>query len=886
MSDLGVWQRVKDVFQAALERPEPERPGYLDSACGTDVALRREVESLLGAHREAGGFLSQPASPPDAALADGRRIGPYRVLGAIGRGGMGVVYRCVRDDDVFQKTVALKVVPGGARPEHLQRLEHERQLLARLQHPHIATILDGGATDDGQPYMVMEYVAGEPIDVYCDSRRLGTRERLEMFRTVCAAVHYAHQNLIVHRDLKPQNILVTAEGQPKLLDFGIAKLLAAGVDPDDAPTATLLPMMTPEYASPEQVRGGPVTTASDIYSLGVLLYELLTGRRPYALRSESLEDIVRSVCETDPQPPSNAARTRPAAGADATGRPTPSELRGDLDTIVLKALRKEPSRRYLSALDLGEDLRRHLEERPVHARPDTLRYRAAKFVGRNRVAVGAAGLVVVALLGGLLAAARQARIAERERALAQKRLHDVRRLSNSLIFEMHDSIAQLAGATEPRRLLVQRATEYLDLLAADAPGNAEVARDLAEAHERLADVLGGTGAANLGDPDAALRHYRQALAIRERLVAERPDDLERQRGLAASLRKNARAEPDGATAVRLTARAIEMATRSAAAEPNRVELLAELAASHYAAGMAHASVGDWTAALASYRSASDGYRRLLDGAPDDDALRHWALCEKRMGAIMNRSERWADAAEHYRRALAADEARAARAPDSAPARRDVSVTCVDLSIALNNLGDPSGAAALLRRALGIREELARADPSDVLAQINLISVQWRLASSRLKEGDWRTALRELAPATASAEKLTGPNRQHLADVLFTRAKAYQAAGQAQAMLADRRRAFAISRSLMDQQPSTNMESAFLEFALSLGDALADAARGAAPADAARLWREARDAYAQGQERALSLEARKALSRRSVEHGARLRAGLDRCDQALQAGSRS
>jgi serine/threonine protein kinase len=760
MSDPGVWQRVKDVFQSALERPEPERAGYLDSACGADASLRREVESLLGAHREAGGFLSQPPAPPGAAVVEGRRIGPYRVLGAIGHGGMGVVYRCVRDDDVFQKTVALKVVPGGARPEHLQRLEHERQVLARLQHPHIATILDGGATNEGQPYMVMEYVPGEPIDAYCDSRGLGTRGRLEMFRTVCGAVHYAHQNLVVHRDLKPQNILVTADGQPKLLDFGIAKLLAAGIDPDEAPTATLLPMMTPEYASPEQVRGAPVTTASDIYSLGVLLYELLAGTRPYALRTDSLEGIVRAVCETDPQP-SSAAQMRPAAGTSAPGRPAPSELRGDLDTIVLKALRKEPSRRYLSALELGDDVRRHLEGRPVHARPDT-------------------------------------------------------------------------------------------------------------------------GGPNLGDRDAALRHYRQALALREGLVAERPDDLERRRGLASSLRKNARAEPDGPASIGLAWRAVDLTTRAAAAEPARLELQSELAASHYAAGMAHGSVGDWSAALASYGSGSEVYRRVLDRAPDDpDATRSWALCHKRMGAIMNRNERWADAAEHYRLALAADESRAARAPQNAPARRDVSVTCVDLAIALNNLGDPSGAAALLRRALAIREDLARADPSNVLAQIDLISVRWRLASTRLKEGDWRTTLRELAPAMEAAEKLAGPNRQHLVDVLYTRSRAFQAAGQMQAALADRRRGFAVSRSLMEGQPTANMEAAFLECALILGDTLADAARDAATADAARLWTEARDAYAQGHERAVSLQARKALTGRSVEHRDRLRAGLDRCDRALR-----
>ena len=427
------WQRVKDLFhQAALQAPEA-RAAFLDAACQGDAELRHEVESLLEARDEAGAFLSVPVGVDaglvgaETAVPEGRQIGRYRIQDLIAQGGMGTVYRAVRDDDAFRQTVALKLMRGGAASADAERrFRQERQILARLQHPHIATILDGGATDEGQPYLVMEYVEGRPITAYCDEQGLDARARLAMFTTVCAAVHYAHQNLVVHRDLKPANILVTADGSPKLLDFGIAKLLALGPGPGTAPTATLLPMMTPEYASPEQVRGGAVTTASDVYSLGVLLYELLTGRRPYTLRTDSLEEIVRSVCETDPQPPSSVARTHAATGEGTRARPSASELRGDLDTIVLKALRKEPARRYLSVLELGEDVRRHLDGRPVRARPDTLRYRAGKFVGRHRAAVGAAALVVLALLGGLAATVRQARIAERERALAQKRFHDIR----------------------------------------------------------------------------------------------------------------------------------------------------------------------------------------------------------------------------------------------------------------------------------------------------------------------------------------------------------------------------------------------------------------------------------------------------------------------------
>jgi non-specific serine/threonine protein kinase/serine/threonine-protein kinase len=385
------------------------------------------------------------ASPPPL---EGRRIGAYRILGEIGRGGMGVVYRAVRADDAFQKTVALKVVRGqGGWSDVEHRLERERHILARLQHPNIAAVFDGGTTEEGQPYLVMELVEGRPITEYCAANALGTRARLEMVRAVCDAVQYAHRNLVVHRDLKPGNILVGDDGRPKLLDFGIAKLLAAGVDPDVAPTATMLPMMTPEYASPEQVRGETVTTSSDIYSLGVVLYELLTGQRPYAVQTDSLEGIVRAVCDSAPPLPSTVV-----GRGDAPTRPAlRGELRGDLDTIVLKALRKEPSRRYLTAQDLSEDIRRHLEGRPVLARADTLGYRVLKFTRRHKGAVAAAALVMMSLVGGIVATARQARIAEANRLRAERRFEDVRKLANSFLFEFHDATRTFPGPRPPAR---------------------------------------------------------------------------------------------------------------------------------------------------------------------------------------------------------------------------------------------------------------------------------------------------------------------------------------------------------------------------------------------------------------------------------------------------
>jgi serine/threonine protein kinase len=379
------------------------------------------------------------------------RIGPYRLVRVLGHGGMGKVFLGIRDDESFHKRVAIKVLKRGMDTEAIvSRFRHERQVLASLNHPNIAGLLDGGTTPNGLPYFAMEYIEGQNIVDFCESRKLDTTARLQLFRQVCSAVQYAHQNLIVHRDIKPHNVLVTSEGTPKLLDFGIAKLLNPELAGETlAPTAGGAQLMTPEYASPEQVLGHPVTTATDVYSLGVLLYELLTNRRPYRLASRTPADIARVVCESVPARPSTAVTQLPdpaahddmATGAEAPpistagtgGRPIDADahrlrrrLAGDLDNIVLKALSKEPDRRYASADQFSEDVRRHLAGLPVIARPDTLRYRASKFVRRNRGAIVAGSVVFAALVAGVAGTASQATRANAERVQAEQRFDDVR----------------------------------------------------------------------------------------------------------------------------------------------------------------------------------------------------------------------------------------------------------------------------------------------------------------------------------------------------------------------------------------------------------------------------------------------------------------------------
>jgi tetratricopeptide (TPR) repeat protein len=710
MSDAGQWQRVKDVLQSVIDRPEEARPAFLDEACAGDDELRREVDSLLTANRAAGGFLSKPVVTERHANLQGRRIGPYLMLGQIGYGGMGVVYRAVRDDDVFEKIVALKLVHGGAVPEHLGRLARERQILARLEHPNIATILDGGATEDAEPYLVMEYVEGTPIDAHCNARGLSTRERLTIFRAVCGAVHHAHQNLVVHRDIKPQNILVTAEGQPKLLDFGIAKLLAAGVDPDAAQTSTLLPMMTPEYASPEQVRGQPVTTATDVYSLGVVLYQLLTGRLPVAVPTGSLEGIVRSVCETEPALPSVAARSAGAAGT--TPRAVASELRGDLDTILLKALRKEPSRRYLSAQELSEDLGRHLDGRPVRARHDTPGYRVGKFAGRHRAGVAAAILLLVSLVTGLATTFWQWRRAER-------RFADVRALANSLLFEFDDAIKDLPGSTRARELVVTRAVEYLDSLAREAGGDTALQRDLAVAYHRIGDVQGNSRNANLGDSTGALASYRKALAIQKGLVAGSPADgtLRRELGRLYTSAGDVQAmvrDVEGAQASYDKALAIqeELAARDPLDAAPRRDAATSLDG---LAGLAMAA-GDFGKAQERCRKALKLREAVVADARDDESQRELAGSYKLLGDILNKEHQASEALDLHRRALGIRQTLLARRPENTRLRSQTAASEMQIGDDLLDLGDLPSALPHFRKSVEMLDQITSGDPNNAQAR--------------------------------------------------------------------------------------------------------------------------------------------------------------------------
>jgi len=529
------YQRIKQIFNQSTNLAFAEREAFLKRTCAEDSEMRREVEKMLAFADSPDDTLEKNAFE---ILASGKhsktpeRIGDYKILREIGRGGMGAVYEAVRESENFKQRVALKVIKRGMDTDAVvSRFRVEQKILASLEHPFIARFLDGGMTADGLPFYAMEYVEGAAIDDYAADKNLSIDERLKLFRDVCTAVQYAHQNLVVHRDLKPKNILVTRDGTPKLLDFGIGKILAADAE-EEAGTATALGMMTPAYASPEQIRGQRIGTASDIYSLGVILYELLTGQKPYKFSSKSQIELEKAILEFEPTKPSSIQNSKFKIQNSKTEQinpkskiHNPKSLRGDLDTIILKAMRKEIAERYVSVGQFSEDVRRYLEGIPIFARPSTFSYRAAKFIRRNRVGVVAATLVFLALCTGITIAVWQAFEARKAERRAENRFSQVRELANNVIFKYHDAIAELPGSTATREMLVTDATRYLDNLAAESSDNHDLQRELAKAYIKLGDVQGKAYAANIGDTAGAMESYKKAVALLETVTAAEKENL-------------------------------------------------------------------------------------------------------------------------------------------------------------------------------------------------------------------------------------------------------------------------------------------------------------------------------------------------------------------------
>jgi serine/threonine protein kinase len=493
------WRQARQIFEEALDHPASARETFVREACKGDQRLFEEVASLLASNDLADdGFLNPVIEGVTTTdRLEGRQLGPYRILHRLGQGGMGAVYLAERADEQYRRRVALKLVRPGYDDGHLlRRFSNERQLLAVLDHPNIVKLLDAGVTTDGIPYFVMDYVEGQPIDQFCQSRNLSIPERLALFREVCAAVHCAHRNLVVHRDLKPSNILVTPDGSPKLLDFGIAKLLRPEYGSGVIGLTRTLQPMTPEFASPEQVTGQPITTSSDVYSLGVLLYRLVAGRHPYEMNTNSAAEVERAICETNPERPSAVAKSE-------GGR---RRLGSDLDNIVLMAMRKEPQRRYPSAEHLSEDIRRYLANQPVTARKDTLLYRASKFTRRHRVGVAAASLAAIALIAS-------AAVAWHEKRIAEARLAELQNSATFMLFNLNDELRK-NGVTAGRKLLMAKALDLFDKMANDAGSDEDLKQKAAYGYMRVGDIQGGNPAVpNIGDTESARKSYAKELEL-------------------------------------------------------------------------------------------------------------------------------------------------------------------------------------------------------------------------------------------------------------------------------------------------------------------------------------------------------------------------------------
>ena len=596
--DSGQWQRLNEIFAAALEVGPEQQNALLQQACDGDEQLQREAEAILLAVRQAdrSGFLKSNVFDDVARvlaaneIPPGTMIGPYRVEREIGRGGMGAVYLASREG--FHQQVALKVIKRGMDTDAIvRRFVQERDVLASLNHPNIARLLDGGTTD-GLPFIAMEYVEGETITEFCDQHRLTINERLGLFRKVCAAVAYAHQNLVIHRDIKPSNILVAADGEPKLLDFGIAKLLSAdwyGVTQEH--TATGANLLTPEYASPEQIRGDKITTASDVYSLGALLYELLSGHRPFRFKIGSAPEMLQLISERQPPAPSTAALTREEiAQTDGATRKvlspdTVAEMRsekparlqrklvGDLDNIVLMALRREPERRYSSVLQFAEDVSRHLDGLPVAARPATFAYRTSKFIERNRTATVFASVALLAILIGLSIAVWQAVVARQQSARAERRSVEIRRLTNTLLKDLEEQVAVLPGSDKAREKLYEVSIEYLNGLAQETNDPAAL-KQLSEGYVLLGKQYGYENA----NPDQIRALILRGLDISRRLVADAPHDLEAKKLLARNLEEyDFFCEKDPAEKLKLNQERARLWEELVKARPSDGETYSELA---------------------------------------------------------------------------------------------------------------------------------------------------------------------------------------------------------------------------------------------------------------------------------------------------------------------
>ena len=726
MTSSDRWRRIEEAFQAALEIPREQRDAYLADALREDADLRAEVESLLARDHEESSAISSiiegtaaslfdDQTPPDAML--GAELGNYRIIREIGRGGMGAVYLAVRADQTFEKQVAIKLVKRGTDTDAvLRRFWYERRILAALEHPYIARLVDGGTSQDGRPYFVMEYVDGKPLDAYASEHNLSVGQCCEIIRRVCEAVSYAHRNLIIHRDLKPANILVTADGTPKLLDFGIARLLS--VDPGEATIAghAIGPALTPEFASPEQARGEAVTTATDVYSLGATLQAILPANAP---------------------------------------------LPGDLATIIGKATREESEQRFPSVADFSEDLRRYLAGMPIMAREQTLAYQAGKFVRRHRLGVGVFALFNLMAFAGLTAIVWESHRADTERKAAELRLSQAVGLAEQTLEYVNGSIAFLPGTIEPRRKMVRNTLDYLNQLSKDSSNDPRVLTALATAYVRVGEVLGNSDFPNLGDLPGSLATYQRALGVIQPLLDDDPENLrlellatEGHDGTGNVLQSLGR-DKDAEAQYRASIAIADAAFRQ---NPDNPEAQFREIEAHYALS--------WLLYSPDPKAAEEDMRKQLPLAiqlasrhPEmPNAMNKLSEIYSLIGTAMNRESRLEESLAYYRKAVEVRESVYRQNPRNSNFQRNLMMGYGHIGDVLGSpftgcLAEYGRALDYYRKAADIAEDMSRADPSDQRARFDIAMIWARIGATRQAARDLRSANQALDRAIAQFEKL-------------------------------------------------------------------------------------------------------------------------------------
>ena len=702
------FRRIEAVFESLTGLDPERRAQAINDSVPDRPDLQLELDQLLRAHDRLVAAAGADADAADGA-APGVQVGAYRLVEKVGEGGMGEVYRAVRADGLFTQQVAVKITRSTiANSELRRRFAIERQILASLNHDHIVRLLDGGTTDQGQAFVIMEYVEGEPLTRHCRARALSLEARLRLFTTVCGAVQYAHQHGVVHRDLKPANILVTRDHVPKVLDFGVAKLLEGHFESSGFTTTGIVPgPLTPNYASPEQMRGLAVTTATDIYALGVILYEAVAGARPYETQGLPLDRVIALVLNDEPARPS-------AAATNGGGLPySRRRLEGDIDAVVLKAMSKEPADRYGSASELAADITRWLDGHPVLARAPSPLYVLGRFARRHTRLVAASAVALTAILAATGIAIWQWQQARREQARAEQRFNDVRQLANAVIFKVHDQISGLPGSTPVRRTLLNETIGYLERLSAEAGDNAALRVEVALAQQRVASILGLVSAANLGDREGAIKQFERAQATVMPLFGnDSPFDVVKvvvDSDLRLSELHGALGRPD--ESMRLANQAVERAKAYVARQPGDRKG-EELQARTYF-NLATRVSNDKKIPI--WIQTYDFYERLLTAKPDDvSAQRNVALVAKYLGDTLFASpDHRGQAEKYFRRALELDSQRLTQHPDDQRVWFDAMISFSSMAGWAEYSGDRVAAAEMFNRSLELRRRLVQSDPENM-----------------------------------------------------------------------------------------------------------------------------------------------------------------------------